>query len=549
MLKKKSISLVIFSLSVPDKELAAAIRSITPGDAPVYCMSPHVPFDVEKIRIQELADREVIFISLYEFISQAEMEYCDRHADELMLEEYGTREGNLERYYNKIKQLKNDVILKNILLKFELEDKLILADDLGLTDDVWIKRGFKQRYSTQEKVKVKRKNLPARIYGSIKRFLTTKWIDTIIVSTGDENYYFFGQFDRVRQYLDATKYSSRELPVWEMSCLNILFKLAGMSRSSPLKYFYFIFLSVFRWLKRKNVPIFLTTIHEYNDVVGYVGSKLKTKLVCMQDGLLPGYYPSAYLKYYVWVDRFFIWDHLSGEIFRRHGLNCDVWNGYKTMRLPFISGNSTHVRRVVFLTSGSGDWTALKNRSDEDLAFLAYVDAAKANPEIVFIYRPHPLWVHSEHQGVMSIQRLFDYKDELGLSNLSISTGALIEGNKFRIDGNVSKKFDSINDEINSSDIVFGDHSQALLEASKSRKYIASISLARRTEFFSNFVQLGFPILRTSGDISTFIKGVQGGGDFISKYNAAIERYNVLEAGRRLESSFLGKTIPCDSNS
>ena len=184
------------------------------------------------------------------------------------------------------------------------------------------------------------------------------------------------------------------------------------------------------------------------------------------------------------------------------------------------------IKKIVFLASGAGDWTALKNRSDEDLSFLAFVDVARAKPEIQFVYRPHPLWMHPNHQGVYSIQRVIEYTVERNLPNLRVSGGALAEGNDFRKNKQLSAASMSIDEDVDMSDLVLGDHSQALITAAQKGRIIASVSLAKRKEFFSDYIQLGFPILRSAEDIMDLIKRVEGDPDFIVRYNKAIELYN-----------------------
>ena len=63
----------------------------------------------------------------------------------------------------------------------------------------------------------------------------------------------------------------------------------------------------------------------------------------------------------------------------------------------------------------------MKNRSDEDLELLAFAELAKLNPGIDFVYRPHPMWVHPEHQGESSIERVQNYIIWCRSSNLYLS--------------------------------------------------------------------------------------------------------------------------------
>lgn len=249
-------------------------------------------------------------------------------------------------------------------------------------------------------------------------------------------------------------------------------------------------------------------------------------MIYLQDGLLPSYYPSAYLKYRIWASKYYIWNKISAGIFIRHSLDYEIWECFKKIPLPLINNTNITIKNIVFLASGAGDWTALKNRSDEDLAFLALMEAAKANPNIKFVFRPHPLWMHHEHQGINSIQRLFDYALEINLPNFAISGGAFEEGKNFTKNSRLSFAPTTINDDIATSDMVLGDHSQALITAAQKGKIIASLSLARRKEFFCDYAKLGFPVLRSTEEINDLIKKLQKGKEFILNYNKAIELYN-----------------------
>ena len=224
-------------------------------------------------------------------------------------------------------------------------------------------------------------------------------------------------------------------------------------------------------------------------------------------------------------------DNLSRGIFERHNLQYEVWPYFKSTRLPVIKEKTFKVKNVVMLTSGAGDWTALKNRSDEDLAFIALVDVARRLPQVKITYRPHPAWISPKHQGVNSIKRLISYAEELGLENFVVSNGALKEGARCLQNQQYHIGPTTITDEINGADIVFGDHSQAMLTAAKKGKIIASVSSARRCVFFSDYTNLGFPILRSGDEIINFVKSLETSTKTVENYNRAVNLYNSQYAG------------------
>ena len=131
------INLIIFTITTKSLIIQETIKSIN-NDYPIYLLSPHIAFENEINKIKKSIKNDLCFISIYEFISQREMEYCDIEADTIILNKYSSRSGKLTEYYSQIKKLKNQIILKNVQTKFEIIDKYILANDLGIDDSVWI---------------------------------------------------------------------------------------------------------------------------------------------------------------------------------------------------------------------------------------------------------------------------------------------------------------------------------------------------------------------------------------------------------------------------
>lgn len=541
----KKINLIVFSLTTPIPLLLDAIEATQQNDLTTFCISPHKLFDTEITCVKNQTTKEISFVSFYEFISQKEMEYCDTEADNIIISEKKNRYNQLGNYYSKIKELKNAIILKNIKSKYQLESKYILSDDLGIDVRIWLRNGFNSCFLPESpKITISDKVAkPVKfIVWSVQslawlvRFLLQRLNNKTVISffeTSAGTFILFGRQNRITQYLDSKKYTLSPLPRWEVSYLNNLLILCSRSNNSPIavdrllsSFLLDILTLVFKTIKGEDIHTIISSMHENNDMYGFLASKLGVKMVYLQDGFLPSYYPSAYLRYRLWANKYYIRDKLSKGIFERHSLNYELWDCYAKTTLPIIEAKKTKIQNVLFLTSGAGDWTALKNRSDEDLAFLAFIEAAKKRPDVKFIYRPHPLWMHPEHQGVKSIKRVIEYSEELKLPNFVVSAGALKEGITFMKDKHLSVEPTTINHDINSADIVFGDHSQSLLTAAQRKKIIASVSLANRKEFFFDYTKLGFPILRSSEDMVSFIKEVETGSNFIEKYNESIKLYN-----------------------
>lgn len=527
----KKANLIVFSLTTPVSLLIEIIDATKQNNSPTLCLSPHKLFDTEIASINQKTTKEIYFISLYEFISQNEMEYCDTEADDIITSEKKTRDNQLVNYYAKIKELKNNIILKNIELEYQLELKYVLSNDLGIDAPVWISNNFNQEFFLNLSKVAISNNFIEKTKSALRYLIKNNEIH--LFETKDEKFYFFGRFSRITQYLDAEKYKIIQLSKWEVIYLNSLLKLCRLSNKQSIlmsglisSFLLKTFIRLFKVIKSKKSLDIASTLHEGNEIYKSLALKMGVQILYIQDGFLPSYYTSKYLYYDLLADKYLVWDQLSKGLFKRHSLNCKIWTCYKETTLPIIENTKFQVQQIVFLASGSGNWTALKNRSDEDLSFLTFVEAAKNFPDINFIYRPHPLWMHPTHQGLNSIKRIIDYSKKLNLANFTVSSGAFKEGLMFAQGKQLSVKPTTINDDINSADIVFGDHSQALITAMQRKKIIASVSCANRKEFFYDYTKLGFPILRSSEDMISFIKKVKVEPYFIDDYNKSIKLYN-----------------------
>jgi len=517
---KKKITLIIFSLTTSLEDLISTIKS-KPVSEMVLCLSPHVVFDDELMTIRSQISEITIFKSFCHYISEAEMNFCDIQADKFIQNRYGERAGRLEQYYDKIKILKNEIIFNNIKSIYDVDQCHILSEDLGIEKKAFLDDSAQSSDAGSNNILNKIKDSGNKLFSKV---------NIAVLNANDGPIYLLGESKRVTQYLDPDKYYLSPPNLIAMLTITAMLKICLIKKLNivPLNklasyILQFLGVIVKRALKRLNFPL-STSIHEYNDAFGLVAKALSVPCINIQDGYLPSNYPSAYLKYRVGVTHYFIWDGLSSGIFDLHGLSCSVWDCFKRNDIPNNLKHPSEIHQVLFLTSGAGDWTALKNRSDEDLSFLAFCEIAKKFENIKFIYRPHPLWVHPDHQGVRSIERISQFCEVKSCGNLVISAGAISEGANFTKDGNLSAGSGSIEEEIAGSDIIFGDHSQALLVAAERGKIVASVNCCNRQSFFFGHTSIGFPLLESIGDMEAFIVQCLS-GDF-SGMDTFIENYN-----------------------
>jgi hypothetical protein len=281
---------------------------------------------------------------------------------------------------------------------------------------------------------------------------------------------------------------------------------------------------------RRGPLVLAAPIHEENDEYGILAENLNAPLYYLQDGYLPRDFSSCYLRYFHGAAGYLVWDEASKGIFARHGLKSWRSGLFHAMELPRLPARPMEVKQVLVLTSGSGDWTAVKNRSDEDQMFETFVEVARYLPDVDILYRPHPLWVDPVLQGPHSIERLQHYVEAAGVRNLSISTGAMRESAAYRQGSWMFRRSESIQAEMSAADVVFGDHSQMMLSAGRMGKIFASVNVSKRASLFAAHNKLGFPHFRDAEGIAEFVRSLQGSSEWVIRYNAAVQRYNNMEA-------------------
>ena len=183
------------------------------------------------------------------------------------------------------------------------------------------------------------------------------------------------------------------------------------------------------------------------------------------------------------------------------------------------------VKKILCVASGAGDWTAVKNRSDEDKMIWAFGKIAKMNPDIEIVYRCHPVWIHPLHQGVNSINRAAEYISWLNLPNFKLSGHIpnAIQDGKFCL----SYKRSSFEEDLNGVDIVFGEHSIAMIDAAFKSILFSSCNITGHRNYFEDITRLGFPHSESVGDIQSLINKI-GSDEFIMEYNRAVDNYNQM---------------------
>jgi len=538
-MKRSKVNLVVFSQTTELSDITAIIRNRNSA-VPFLVLSSHKPFETERDTILRNVEQRVMFKSFADFLTDEEMSYCDTHSYDVELEKSDPEMPSLRRYYERIKREKNALILEKIQKEYKLAERYLCADDLGIALDVWLGQGF-TCYSRQEQQAfeeprattvlpvIKNRFLWAlkklkRSFSSVNEMLE----NVFVLQTPVGNFIFLGSVVRIRPYLKNV--NIQRLQPGLITKLVNLFLISILMPFNQLRKTLLPRLQrtiISRYARAQRTSVLLSTMHEYRLNYTQLANRLNMDLVILQDGFLPENYSSRYLAFYFGVREFWVWDRLSLGLFKNHELRAEVCSFLSVPELPAIEKDQYEVRTILVLTSGAGDWTALKNRSDDDLMVMVFAEVARKFPDIEIIYRCHPLWAHKEHQGVDSIKRVDKYFKQLNLDNISVSKGSLDQSERFLIDKGLWVATGSVEGDIEKADLVFGEHSFSMITAAMRKKIFASVNLTRRRDLFYSYSKLGFPHLVSVREVCSFIEQLGAAPTrIIDDHNKAVKRYN-----------------------
>lgn len=482
-------TVVIFSQHLKLESLKSILSNFSSEEYIIF-LTTHRLFSTEKNYLKNIHNK-CIFLSFSDLLTDADMEFCDTSSDIISNQ-------NVDDYYSLIKKKKNSLVLEHLKSRYPINKGIILSNDLGIDEEVWEKAGFERDYGeyywTNNNIQTSKTNLFSKIKNALRLFQK----ECSIASFNGEKHVFYGRMDRIKYRLNITFTPSRiEGIIYGLEhILYIIFKFHGFKRKITR----------------------LTTFHEFTPLLPNQSVKI------MQDGYLPSNYSSRYMHYYPGNIEFYTWDKISLQTFNLQNLPAKIIPFRKKLFLP-NPVFPKHIRKVLCVSSGAGDWTAIKNRSDEDDMIEAFVQIAKRFPNIEFIYRCHPVWVIPLHQGVNSIQRVIDYFTELNLPNLKVSSNippALQNGEII-----LSYKRSSLEDDLKDVDIVFGEHSISMIDAAFKKLIFASINVTGRRNLFQSITDLGFPHCETVDEIIGLLENINT-TEFQTKYTEAIFKYNKM---------------------
>lgn len=496
-------NIIVISQNVKLESLHLLRTYLKQGSESVV-LSTQLIFENEASVIKEQLGTECLFIDFSGLMNDEDGERCDKDA-------FKSEKCTLWKYYDDIKLLKNEMLVERVLAKYPCPTKLLVCDDLGINASVWQKNGFVRveceyyyKPETAQITGIQRivRGVWNRLWPgqTIKKFY--QW-DIHVAHKDGKKYLFFGSLNRIGYRLDLDFKKASKWENVKYILQHFIFKLTGV-------FFH-------------NETTRLSTLHECFAWQFPNHENLNLKLI--QDGYLPSNYCSRYLVYYGTKAEFYTWDSMGRMTFEYHGLKNRIIPFRKKLYMP-APNYPTKLKKVLCVASGSGDWTAVKNRSDEDKMIVAFGKVAAMFPDVEFVYRCHPVWIHPQHQGVNSIVRAAEYIEWLNLPNLKISANI---PNAAKAGGGyvLSYKRSSFEEDLEGVDVVFGEHSISMIDAAFKKILFCSVNVTGRRDFFKSITDLGFPHCESIDEIVDFLKGIAT-QEFRQQYDRAVDKYNTM---------------------
>ncbi|MBR4325175.1 MAG: hypothetical protein IKP73_06585, partial [Bacteroidales bacterium] len=489
----KMTTIFLFSQNLK-LESFADLKKYCKSDSKTILLTTHCLFDNEVKYLKS---------TIGEFESQRFSDYLtDSEQEKVDIEADNQNVNDVFDYYNQVRLIKNEKIADKISKKYPQSDKYLLCNDLGIDVKPWKKIGFVElqcqyyyNWSKIEEYKSKIKDvlkhvpiLPS-LYKKLRHTPEPYQDDVYSANFNGKKYVFIGRLQRVGYRID--------LPFVQ-----------------DLKEKDFLDKGVFHY---KSECQYLSSIHER--IKCTVPDSPKYDVRYIQDGYLPANYSACDLKYIPKNVSYYAWDQIGTLEFKKHNIPVSIMPFRKKLYIPEPEFKDK-VKTILVATSGTGDWTAQKNRSDDDLMVLAFAEVARRCPDVKIIYRVHPTWIYPVHVGVNSINRVADYFAYTRLENIHLSSN--IPNQKV-----LSFSRSSLEEDLKQADIVFGEHSVSMIDGAFKKIPFASVNLTDRRDLACSLTDMGFPHCKSVDEIISVIKNFSE-SDFQQKYLTAVKKYNEM---------------------
>lgn len=493
------VNIVLFSQNIIIDSLIAQLREKGITEKVVFLTTQFLFGHEREMLSENFPDSQ--FSCFADFLTDGEMAQCDEEAFVDLSMPY-------EEYLQRMKTIKNEMVWGRIKEGFPEHRGFVFCDDLGIDASVWRRHGFVrlsgQYYYEHPEEKGMKYNVKAwlknfklvrKLYSKIQSARKTKVEDVYCACYKGKKYIFIGRMNRIDYRLD------------------IPFKLSAEERDKYNRGEY----------EGKETCQYITTWHEHWKC--YVPDNMDFDVRWIQDGYLPPNYTDYGYNFIPQNVQYYTWDMLGKKLFRNRSLPVSIIPFRKKLYMP-TPKFPEKVKNVLIVASGSGDWTALKNRSDDDLLVDAFAQMAKRFPGINFVYRCHPSWIHPNNVGVHSIARVQEYFAWLNLPNLHVSAHIPLQTvgkGEFKLTFPRS----SLDEDLAKADFVFGEHSISMVDAAFQQIPFCSVNLTKRRNFFCGISDMGFPSCKSVEDIANLLERAIT-ADFRQDYLRAVSVYNKM---------------------
>ncbi len=487
----------VFSQNVNLESIAQVSHQSSQNNRNVF-ISTHYLFQNERSYLSSLFDN-VEFKTFADYLSDEEMANCDIQA-------YSSDRIEYNVYLANIKKLKNELVCKKVLAEYKPNGRFLLSTELGIDGSVWKRNGFKYKqleyYSTEKGFSIRsqlsRNEFINKIYRTIVKPSPSSYIfqpeEVFVSEYNNRKYVFIGKMNRIGYRLSIDFKPSVE-------------EAERLNRGE---------------FDKKDKCTYMTTWHEHGKCKIQDDEAYTVRWA--QDGYLPPNYTHKDYYFKPKNVKYYCWDKLGMQLFINQGLPYEMIPFRKKLYMPEPIFPK-EVKRILIVASGSGDWTALKNRSDDDLMVDAFAQIAKMYPNISFTYRCHPTWIHPLNVGVNAINRVHEYFCSLNLPNLKLSSNMPLASADGKFQYSFSRS--SLDEDLKNADLVFGEHSISMIDAAFKGVPFSSVNLTNRRNFFVGMNDLGFPTCSSYDEIEKVILNA-GKADFVEKYRTAIRKYNKM---------------------
>ncbi|GAB4278737.1 MAG: hypothetical protein Kow0029_22250 [Candidatus Rifleibacteriota bacterium] len=453
----------------------------------VLILSSHYLFEFERNYLAERVNASIVYKIFNDFISDTEMEECDRKATGYLKNKSGNfvKDRYLEFFVTYSLYYKNRVVWQKIKDTFRVK-KICYSAGLGISEELWSEIGSDCIFQVKGRINLKRSRFSwLKSMFSPRKMLEKNEVN--IIERKDSVYFLFCPIKRLSLKPDIKIKTLSFLPInhirpcklsWE-HCIENFIKANSVEGKKSF---------------------FCSTIHGYERVF----SRVKMQQIVFIDGHHPSNYPRSYLDYYpggIFAGK----DLISLKWFAINGRETNF--SYDFLEAPYFSEKVTskNVKKVYLFLNHAGDWTSLINRSDTDILVHAFAGTALKNPELQFIIRPHPTMDHPLHEGTNSSKRLRKFIETLALGNLSVS----------------GKSFE---EDMADADLVVSEYSKTLIDAFACGKLALICNLTGRRSFMSDYERFGFPCSNSVSSLENAIRNAAKHPDSLAKVimNASI---------------------------